>query len=145
MGLFAQEAMSEDGGSAKNAARRRADRRTAGGSSFTFSRLVQFLLLLLSATCLIALAQSQPIASTSTTKSRNIVFDNAGGVTREMRWKSQGRKGLTVWMTGLSGAGKSTISKHVEQMLFENGASSTLSIVCSCLYYIDLQPAYLHS
>eukprot|EP00392_Amoebophrya_sp_AT5.2_P008312 g8333.t1 len=38
-----------------------------------------------------------------------------------MRWKSQGRKGLTVWMTGLSGAGKSTISKHVEQMLFENG------------------------
>ncbi|CAD7924052.1 unnamed protein product [Amoebophrya sp. A120] len=56
---------------------------------------------------------------TTVPKSTNIVYDASSAVTREHRWGAQGRSGLTVWMTGLSGSGKSTISRTVEKMLFE--------------------------
>merc|ERR1719181_1741592 len=39
------------------------------------------------------------------------------GVPREQRWKSVGHKGITLWMTGLSGCGKSTISVALEKQL----------------------------
>jgi adenylylsulfate kinase len=40
-----------------------------------------------------------------------------GSVTREEREKLLGQKGVTVWMTGLSASGKSTIAVILEQML----------------------------
>jgi len=44
-----------------------------------------------------------------------------GGVTQEMREKRNGHKGAVLWFTGLSGSGKSTIAKKLEQRLFERG------------------------
>ena len=40
-----------------------------------------------------------------------------GSVTRDEREKLLGQKGVTVWMTGLSASGKSTIAVILEQML----------------------------
>ena len=42
-----------------------------------------------------------------------------GAVTREVRVQSLGMRGVTVWFTGLSGAGKSTIAIEVERRLVE--------------------------
>lgn len=39
------------------------------------------------------------------------------GITREERYKSVGHKGITLWMTGLSGSGKSTIGVALERQL----------------------------
>jgi adenylylsulfate kinase len=44
-----------------------------------------------------------------------------GNVTRAERQKSLGQKGCTVWFTGLSGSGKSTIAVALEQVLIQNG------------------------
>ena len=49
-------------------------------------------------------------------KATNITW-HEGSVTREERQKLLGQKGVTVWMTGLSAAGKSTIAVILEQML----------------------------
>ena len=46
---------------------------------------------------------------------------HAGAVGRDERQKRLGQRGCTVWMTGLSGAGKSTIGVLVEQMLLARG------------------------
>src|SRR4051794_39193598 len=51
-----------------------------------------------------------------TQKSTNITW-HAGAVTREERQSLLDQKGVTVWMTGLSASGKSTIAVIVEQML----------------------------
>jgi len=48
-------------------------------------------------------------------KSANIKFHE--GLSREDKWKSVGHKGITLWMTGLSGSGKSTISVALEHAL----------------------------
>jgi adenylylsulfate kinase len=53
-------------------------------------------------------------------KATNIVW-HAGNVTREDREKINGHKGFTVWFTGLSGSGKSTIAVAVEKALWERG------------------------
>jgi adenylylsulfate kinase len=42
-------------------------------------------------------------------------------VTREDREKLLGQKGVTVWLTGLSGSGKSTIAVAAEQLLVSRG------------------------
>jgi adenylylsulfate kinase len=42
------------------------------------------------------------------------------GITREAKWASTGHKGITLWMTGLSGSGKSTISVALEDALVNN-------------------------
>ena len=47
-----------------------------------------------------------------------------GNVTREERQKNLGHKGATVWFTGLSGSGKSTIAVALEQVLIQNGIAS---------------------
>jgi bifunctional enzyme CysN/CysC len=51
---------------------------------------------------------------------RNIRW-SSGDVTREERVRMTGRKGLVVWMTGLSGSGKTTIAQEVERRLLEAG------------------------
>src|SRR6266513_6465955 len=49
-------------------------------------------------------------------KATNITF-HEGSVTRPEREQLLGQKGVTVWMTGLSASGKSTIACILEQML----------------------------
>jgi adenylylsulfate kinase len=49
-------------------------------------------------------------------KATNITW-HAGSVTREERQRLLNQKGVTVWMTGLSASGKSTIACILEQML----------------------------
>ncbi|HMV66263.1 MAG TPA: adenylyl-sulfate kinase [Myxococcota bacterium] len=54
-------------------------------------------------------------------KSAHITWHGAN-VTREEREQVLGQKGCVVWMTGLSGAGKSTVARRVEQLLLEREA-----------------------
>ncbi|MBI5510820.1 MAG: adenylyl-sulfate kinase [Deltaproteobacteria bacterium] len=49
-------------------------------------------------------------------KATNIVW-HEGDLGRDERWKSLGVKGATLWFTGLSGSGKSTVSAALEQAL----------------------------
>jgi len=44
-----------------------------------------------------------------------------GSVTAEERWSNLGQKGATLWMTGLSASGKSTIAVALEQVLIQRG------------------------
>jgi adenylyl-sulfate kinase len=53
-------------------------------------------------------------------QSPNVVF-HAGAVTREERWAATGTRGATIWLTGLSGSGKSTIAAALEQLLVARG------------------------
>jgi len=53
-------------------------------------------------------------------KATNIVW-HEGAVTRADREKLNGHKGCTVWLTGLSGSGKSTIAVDLEKRLAERG------------------------
>jgi adenylylsulfate kinase len=48
-------------------------------------------------------------------QSSNIAFHT--GISREEKWKAVGHKGITLWMTGLSGSGKSTVSVALEHAL----------------------------
>jgi adenylylsulfate kinase len=54
----------------------------------------------------------------SETKSTNITW-HGSTVTREERQQVLGTKGAVIWLTGLSGSGKSTIACRVEQLLLE--------------------------
>jgi adenylyl-sulfate kinase len=53
-------------------------------------------------------------------KATNIVW-HQGAVTRQDREKLNGHKGACVWLTGLSGSGKSTIAVQLEKQLAERG------------------------
>jgi adenylylsulfate kinase len=53
-------------------------------------------------------------------KPENIVW-HEGNVTYEDRCRTLGQRGLTVWFTGLSGSGKSTIAVAVEKRLHQLG------------------------
>jgi bifunctional enzyme CysN/CysC len=53
-------------------------------------------------------------------KSQNI-FWSAGKVTREARERRNRHKGAIIWLTGLSGAGKSTVATELERELFGMG------------------------
>ncbi len=53
-------------------------------------------------------------------KSQNI-FWSEGKVTAQARAKQNGHRGAVVWLTGLSGAGKSTIARALEVELFSRG------------------------
>src|ERR1044071_2982032 len=53
-------------------------------------------------------------------KATNIVW-HQGAVTRADREQMNGHKGATVWLTGLSGSGKSTIAVDLEKRLCERG------------------------
>ncbi|MBV1881961.1 MAG: adenylyl-sulfate kinase [Pseudomonadales bacterium] len=56
--------------------------------------------------------------TTAATKSTNIQWHD-GKVTAEKRIQLMGQKGATLWFTGLSGSGKSTIAVEVELALLE--------------------------
>lgn len=51
---------------------------------------------------------------------RNIAWHH-GAVSREDRARLLGHRGVTLWLTGLSGSGKSTVAWRVERMLVERG------------------------
>jgi adenylylsulfate kinase len=53
-------------------------------------------------------------------KATNIVW-HQGAVTRDDRQKVNGHRGCIVWLTGLSGSGKSTIAVDLEKRLWERG------------------------
>ena len=44
-----------------------------------------------------------------------------GDITREDRHRLMGQKGVTIWFTGLSGSGKSTVAVTLESALYERG------------------------
>jgi bifunctional enzyme CysN/CysC len=54
-------------------------------------------------------------------QSPNVVWHQSG-VARDARWAAAGARGATVWLTGLSGSGKSTIAGALEQRLTAAGA-----------------------
>jgi adenylyl-sulfate kinase len=45
-------------------------------------------------------------------------------VTREQRWSRSGHRGAVVWLTGLSGSGKSTVAVGLDAWLHEQGLRS---------------------
>jgi adenylylsulfate kinase len=53
-------------------------------------------------------------------KATNITWHD-GNVTREERTTNMGQKGCTLWLTGLSGSGKSTVAVALEQVLLQRG------------------------
>ncbi len=53
-------------------------------------------------------------------KSSNLTW-HEGHVTRDEREARLNQRGVTVWLTGLSGSGKSTIAVAVEQVLLQQG------------------------
>eukprot|EP00931_Biecheleriopsis_adriatica_P122191 TRINITY_DN971_c0_g2_i1.p1 TRINITY_DN971_c0_g2~~TRINITY_DN971_c0_g2_i1.p1 ORF type:complete len:246 (-),score=76.98 TRINITY_DN971_c0_g2_i1:315-1052(-) len=61
-------------------------------------------------------------SSDNVVKSTNIKMHE--GLSREEKWKAAGHKGITLWMTGLSGSGKSTISVALETALVEKQAKA---------------------
>lgn len=56
----------------------------------------------------------------------NNIFKNESYVTRDDRSILKNQKAFTVWLTGLSATGKSTIANELERMLFSHGFHSTL-------------------
>ncbi len=65
--------------------------------------------------------------STISTDKENNIHPHQGFITRGKRNQELGHKSGVVWLTGLSGAGKSTIATLVERMLFQQGF--TISIL----------------
>lgn len=53
-------------------------------------------------------------------RATNITW-HEGEVTRAERQQALGQKGATLWMTGLSGSGKSTVAVALEQVLLQRG------------------------
>jgi adenylylsulfate kinase len=56
----------------------------------------------------------------SASKSTNITW-HEGHVTRKEREKILGQRGVTIWLTGLSGSGKSTVATAAEQVVLGKG------------------------
>jgi adenylylsulfate kinase len=56
-------------------------------------------------------------------RSTNITW-HEGTITREERWKQLEAHGATIWFTGLSASGKSTIACALEQVLVQSGRSA---------------------
>jgi adenylylsulfate kinase len=55
------------------------------------------------------------------TKNTNIKW-HSGHIKREDREKLNNHKSCCVWLTGLSGSGKSTVARELEKLLFEKNA-----------------------
>lgn len=55
--------------------------------------------------------------------SENITWHH-GKLSQEMRENKLAQKGAVVWLTGLSGSGKSTVAREVELALVENGKNA---------------------
>jgi adenylylsulfate kinase len=86
-------------------------------------RATAYLALFLSADAEAPAAQSTPYGKVTTSgKSSNVAFHT--GISREEKWKATGHKGVTLWMSGLSGSGKSTISVALEHALVSRQPTS---------------------
>ena len=55
-------------------------------------------------------------------KATNIHW-HEGDISRDERWKALNCTGVTLWFTGLSGSGKSTVASALEQALVNEGVS----------------------
>ena len=55
------------------------------------------------------------------TRRTSAVHWSQSALSREERWAAVGNRGGTVWLTGLSGSGKSSIAKHAEADLLRAG------------------------
>lgn len=58
------------------------------------------------------------------TRRQSAVHWSTSKITRQERWQALGHRGATVWLTGLSGSGKSSIAKHMEADLVEEGMAA---------------------
>ena len=56
------------------------------------------------------------------TKSTNVVWHDTE-ITKADREKRNNHKGVVVWMTGLSGCGKSTVATELQKQLFDRGCN----------------------
>ncbi|HVY97319.1 MAG TPA: adenylyl-sulfate kinase [Solirubrobacterales bacterium] len=63
-----------------------------------------------------AVGETTPVAE-------NITF-HPSKLSREDRWRALGTSGATIWLTGLSGSGKSTIATAVEHTLVSSGRAA---------------------
>ena len=70
---------------------------------------------------------TQSRMSDAKSKATNIVW-HPGDVSRADRHRILGHKGCTMWFTGLSGSGKSTVAVALEKALWDRGA---------CAYILD--------
>jgi adenylyl-sulfate kinase len=57
--------------------------------------------------------------------SPNVVW-HEGHLSREERWAASGLQGATVWFTGFSGSGKSTVAAATERLLLGDGRAAYL-------------------
>ena len=55
-------------------------------------------------------------------KSTNVVWHDTE-ITKADREKRNGHKGVVIWMTGLSGCGKSTVATELQKQLFDRGCN----------------------
>jgi len=55
-------------------------------------------------------------------KSTNVIWHDTE-ITKADREKRNGHKGVVIWMTGLSGCGKSTVATELQKRLFERGCN----------------------
>lgn len=65
------------------------------------------------------------LPSFSNSKDSNI-HPHQGFITRDKRNMECGHQSGVVWLTGLSGSGKSTIANQVERILFQQGYSVSI-------------------
>ena len=56
-------------------------------------------------------------------KSKDIYW-HEGDISKEDRQRQYGHKSVCIWFTGLSGSGKSTIARKLEEKLFERGVKT---------------------
>ncbi len=61
--------------------------------------------------------ETTPDLAAARKKSTDVVWQS-GGVAREQHEQQNGHKAAVLWFTGLSGSGKSTVARQVEQRLF---------------------------
>ncbi|MCA9277754.1 MAG: adenylyl-sulfate kinase [Phycisphaeraceae bacterium] len=61
--------------------------------------------------------------STATEIKATNIHWHEGNLTRDERWKALATTGATVWFTGLSACGKSTIASALEQVLVQSGVN----------------------
>lgn len=67
-------------------------------------------------------AKDKTKVSVDKQKSSNVVWHDTV-ISKENREKKNGHKGVVIWMTGLSGCGKSTIATELEKALFEKNTN----------------------
>ena len=69
--------------------------------------------------------EMMPLHNKGPEESMSVVSSNIhreeGVVSRAVREARLGFRAVTLWLTGLSGSGKSSLAKHLEQKLFESG------------------------